>query len=93
MKTNIKTIKIIIPNEIILNRINTTPTLKRLSKLNLIVGENEERVNHFQFAEMNRIFPILGIQLIDLTQERNLILSIDGKQITTIPESSFLKGE
>lgn len=93
MKTNIKTIKIIIPNEIILNRINTTPTLKRLSKLNLIVGENEERVNHFQFSEMNRMFPILGIQVIDLSEEINLILSIDGKEITTIPESSFLKEE
>ena len=66
MKTNIKKVKIIIPNDIILKRVNSTPTLKRLSKCNLVVGENIENVNHYQFAEMKRMYPILGINLIEL---------------------------
>lgn len=66
MKTNIKKVKIIIPNDIILKRINSTPTLKRLSKCNLFVGENIENVNHYQFSEMQRMYPILGINLIEI---------------------------
>ena len=64
MKTNIKTVKIVIPNENILKRINSTPTLKRLSKLNLMVGENIENVNHYQFSEMQRMYPIIGVEII-----------------------------
>lgn len=66
MKANIKQVKIVIPNETILKRVNSTPTLKRLSKLNLIVGENTENVNHYQFSEMKRMYPILGIEIIEL---------------------------
>jgi len=66
MKANIKQVKIVIPNEVILKRVNSTPTLKRLSKLNLVVGENTENVNHYQFSEMKRMYPILGIDIIEL---------------------------
>ena len=66
MKANIKQVKIVIPNEVILKRVNSTSTLKRLSKLNLVVGENTENVNHYQFSEMKRMYPILGIDIIEL---------------------------
>ena len=66
MKANIKQVKIVIPNEVILKRVNSTPTLKRLSKLNLVVGENTENVNHYQFSEMKRMYPILGIDIVEL---------------------------
>ena len=66
MKKNIKQVKIVIPNDIILKRVNSTPTLKRISRLNLVVGENIESVNHFQFSEMQRMYPILGIEITEL---------------------------
>lgn len=66
MKANIKQVKIVIPNETILKRVNSTPTLKRLSRLNFIVGENIENVNHYQFSEMQRMYPILGIEIIEV---------------------------
>lgn len=66
MKANVKQVKIVITNEAILKRVNSTPTLKRLSKLNLVVGENTENVNHYQFSEMQRMYPILGIDIIEL---------------------------
>lgn len=61
MATNLKQIKIIIPNEIILKTVNSIPTLKRLSRLSLVVGENIETVNHYQFSKIQRMYPILGI--------------------------------
>ena len=66
MKANVKQVKIVIPNEAILKKVNSTPTLKRLSKLNLVVGENTENVNYYQFSEMQRMYPILGIDIIEL---------------------------
>lgn len=60
LNRNIKTVKITIPNESVLKKINSTPTLKRLSRLTLKVGENIERVNHYQFSELKRMFPIAG---------------------------------
>ena len=66
MKANIKKVKIVIPNETILKRVNSTPTLKRLSKLILVVGENIETVNHYQFSEMQRMYPILGVEIIEI---------------------------
>lgn len=61
MKTkNIKTVKITVPSERILKRIKSTPTFNRLSRLNLQVGENIESVNHKQFADMVRLYPIAG---------------------------------
>ena len=62
-KQNVKTVKITIPNEIVLKRINSTPALNRLSRLILKVGENVENVNHFQFAEQMRMFPIAGVKI------------------------------
>jgi hypothetical protein len=62
-KKNVKTVKITIPNEIVLKRINSTPSLNRLSRLILKVGENLENVNHFQFAEQMRMFPIVGVKI------------------------------
>ena len=62
-KQNVKTVKITIPNEIVLKRINSTPSLNRLSRLILKVGENVENVNHFQFAEQMRMFPIAGVKI------------------------------
>ena len=58
---NIKTVKITIPNEQILKRVNSTPTFNRLSRLKLQVGENIENVNHKQFADMVRIYPLIGV--------------------------------
>jgi hypothetical protein len=64
---NTKTVKIIIPNNQVLNRINSTPALSKLSKLKLVVGENIEVVNHFQYAEQLRMFPILNVKIEEIT--------------------------
>lgn len=66
MTKNVKTVKITIPSDVVLKRINSTPTLSRLSKLVLNVGENIEKVNHFQFAEQMRMFPIVGVKIIEI---------------------------
>lgn len=58
---NIKTVKITIPSEQMLKRVNSTPTFNRLSRLKLQVGENIENVNHKQFADMVRIYPLIGV--------------------------------
>ena len=58
---NVKTVKITIPNEQLLRKINSTPSLNRLSRLALKVGENIENVNHAQFADMVRIYPLIGV--------------------------------
>jgi hypothetical protein len=58
---NVKTVRIFIPNTNILYRIINTPTFNRLFRTTPIVGENLEFVNHQQFADMNRLFPIIGI--------------------------------
>ena len=63
MKRNVKTIVINIPSENILKRINITPTLARLSRLKLQVGDNIEKVNHKQFADMERLFTIIGVTI------------------------------
>ena len=60
---NIKTVKITIPNEEILKRINSTPTFSRLSRLKLKVGENVENVNHKQYADMKRLYPMMGVSV------------------------------
>jgi hypothetical protein len=44
-----------------LKRLNSTPTFNRLSRLKLQVGENIENVNHAQFADMVRIYPLIGV--------------------------------
>jgi hypothetical protein len=66
MSQNVKTIKIIVPNEEVLKKINNTPTLKNLSRLVLNVGENIERVNHYQFSQIMRMFPIVGCNISEI---------------------------
>ena len=60
-RRNIKTVKITVPNERILRRLNSTPTFNRLSRLKLQVGENIENVNHAQFGDMFRLYPLIGV--------------------------------
>ena len=62
-RKNIKTVKIIVPNERVLKRLNSTPTFNRLSRLKLNVGENVENVNHRQYADMNRLYPMIGVSI------------------------------
>ena len=66
MKPNVKTVCITVPNEAILKRINSTPTFNRLSRLTLKVGSNEENVNHSQYSDMMRLFPLIGVVVTDL---------------------------
>ena len=63
MKANVKRVKITIPNIIVLKRLTTTPLFQRLTKLKLKLGENFEDVNHFQFSEQMRMFPIGGAKI------------------------------
>jgi DNA-binding TFAR19-related protein (PDSD5 family) len=60
-KKNVKSVKITVPNEQILKRINSTPAFNRLSRLKLKVGENFENVNHTIYADMLRLYPIIGV--------------------------------
>lgn len=62
-KKNIITVRIIVPNEIVLNRINSTPALSKLSRVQLKVGSNLEYVNHFQYSEQMRMFPVCGCKI------------------------------
>ncbi len=66
MKPNVKTVKITIPNDVILKKINSTPALSRLTRLHLVVGENIEKVNHSQFSQLLRMFPIAGCQVVEV---------------------------
>tara|TARA_R110000868_G_scaffold203612_3_gene451520 strand:- start:515 stop:718 length:204 start_codon:yes stop_codon:yes gene_type:complete len=60
---NTKKISIDIPSESVLKRVLTTPTFNRLSRVKLIVGKNIETVNHAQFSDMQRLYPLLGIKI------------------------------
>lgn len=62
-KENIKTVKITIPNSSVLKLVRSTPLFQRLTKLKLQLGENIEQVNHYQFAEQMRMFPIAGVKI------------------------------
>ena len=62
-RKNIKTVKIIVPNERVLKRLNSTPTFNRLSRLKLKVGENVENVNHKQFSDMNGLYPMINVSV------------------------------
>lgn len=63
---NTKKVNINVPNEQILKRLNSTPTLSRLSRLNLQVGDNIETVNHKQYADMVRLYPLINITVTEL---------------------------
>ena len=62
-KQNIKTIKITIPNESVLRLVTNTPAFNRLTKLKLVLGENIEQVNHYQFSAQMRMFPLAGAKI------------------------------
>ena len=53
-------INIYIPCEKVLNKIKTTPALNQLTRVNLVVGNNKETVNHYQYSRINNMFPLLG---------------------------------
>ena len=56
MGKNVKQVKITVPSEQILKRLNSISTFNRLSRLKLKVGENIEMVNHkFDLEEFFRI--------------------------------------
>ena len=65
-RRNIKTVMITIPSEQILKRVNSTPALNRLSRQKLQVGQNVENVNHTQFADMLRIYPLIGVTVVEV---------------------------
>ena len=60
---NTKSITIEVPNEQVLARLNSTPTFNRLSRLSLKVGKNVEIVNHKQYADMIRLFPLINVSV------------------------------
>jgi hypothetical protein len=62
-KKNIKTIEIIVPNELILDKIVKTPTFAKLSKMKLKVGSNVENVNHYQYSNMVRLYSLIGVKV------------------------------
>ena len=63
---NTKKVNINVPNERILKRLNSTPTFNRLSRLKLKVGDNVETVNHKQYADMARLYPLINVNLTEL---------------------------
>lgn len=65
-KRNVKTVKITVPNEESLRMFNKSPSTKWVTRLNLEVGENIERVNHYQFSQQKRVFPYFGIKVEEL---------------------------
>jgi len=60
---NKKQITIDVPNEQILKRLKSTPTFNRLSRLSLKVGKNTEIVNHKQYADMLRLYPLIDVKV------------------------------
>ena len=60
---NKKEITINIPNERILKLLTSTPAFNTLSRLSLKVGDNIEIVNHKQFSDMTRLYPIIGVEV------------------------------
>lgn len=62
-KRNVKKVRITIPNSHVLRIVRTTPLFQRLTKLKLQLGENIEQVNHYQFSEQIRMFPIIGAKV------------------------------
>lgn len=65
MKKNIKTVTFEVSNVSILRRINSTPTFRNLLKSDVTIGTNTVKVNHYTFSSMQRLFPLLGIEVIE----------------------------
>jgi len=66
--SNVKTVKITIPNSAVLKLVRSTPLFQRLTKLKLVLGENIEQVNHYQFSEQMRMFPIAGAKIEEINK-------------------------
>lgn len=65
-KRNVKKVKIVIPNATTLQLINNTFALKRLSRLQLTVGENIEYVNHAQYAHAKNMFKTINVEYVEI---------------------------
>lgn len=65
MKRNVKKVTFDVSNEAILKRINNTPTFRNLLKSDAKIGTNFANVNHYTFNAMQRLFGILGIEVIE----------------------------
>ena len=63
---NVKTVLIQIDCPKILKRANNTPTFQRLTRNPLKIGANKERVNHKQYSDMLRLYPLLGIEVTEI---------------------------
>ena len=63
---NTKKVNINVPSEQTLKRINSTPTFNRLSRILLKVGDNVETVNHKQFSDMVRLFPLINVTVTEI---------------------------
>ncbi len=72
MKPNVKTVRILIPDEFILKKITSTPTLKQLSRIELKVGENIENVNHYQYSRLLNMLPLIGCKVEEVINNQNL---------------------
>lgn len=62
-RRNVKTVKITVPDQAALRLAKTTPVFKQLTRLDLKVGENIENVNHKQFYDMQRMYPMIRIEV------------------------------
>lgn len=66
-RRNTKRVVITIDNSEILRILNRTSTFRNLSRLQLKVGDNYETVNHYQYSEMLRMYPIIGVKIREVT--------------------------
>jgi hypothetical protein len=71
-KRNVKTVKIIVPDQAALRLAKTTPVFKQLTRLDLKVGENIENVNHKQFYDMQRMYPMIRIEVEEVDNSSKL---------------------
>lgn len=55
MSKNVKTIIVNVPDEVRLDLINKTFALRTLFREQLSVGDNELRVNHFNYSAIKRM--------------------------------------
>lgn len=62
-KRNVKTVKITVPNGAVLDRINSTPALRNCTRLQLVVGDNIEKVNHYQLSQQTRMLALAGCKI------------------------------
>lgn len=63
---NTKKVRIFVPNSKVLSILVSTPTFSRLSREELVVGDNYETVNHKQFSDMIRLYPTVGVEVFEI---------------------------